>query len=227
MSDMDGRGHIINGKRFAVTMVIDVSCSMADELGALTEGFNDFIDCAKEDDCVKNTMDIAVLTFGSDVKDEFGGFIGIEDVHHMTFATRGSTNMTDALKMAYQMTRERTIRYAESGIEAYRPWIMLMSDGVPDDEGGVRDIGQTLREREMAGKLHVFALGMGTEYGSDILQAVSSRCFAINDWNITEFFRWLGKSMAKVSRSQPGAPDAIYDTGEEWHDMSDQFFRTA
>ncbi len=78
MSDVGDDGYTLNGKKFAVCMVVDVSGSMTPYVNELSESFNNFINEAKEDDDIRNTMDIALLTFSSSVVDEFEGFSDIK-----------------------------------------------------------------------------------------------------------------------------------------------------
>lgn len=226
MSDVYDSDYTINGKKFAVCMVIDVSGSMSPYVDELSEKFNEFISNAKEDNDVKNTMDLAVLTFSSDVNDELNGFSDIKGVQRMNFSAYGTTNMSLALERANEMVRERTHVYRRMGIEAYKPWIILMTDGYPDDAYAVSAIGSILKQREKDGKVHVFALGMGRDFDKNVLMSVADKCFAITDWNFAEFFTWLGKSVAMVSKSVPGASGAIADTGNECQDMMGKFFGT-
>ena len=226
MSDVGDDDYILSGKKFAVCMVIDVSGSMGPYAGELSKKFNEFIDNAMEDRDVRNTMDLAVLTFATNVNDEFNGFSDIKGINHMNFVANGSTNMADALVKANDMVRERTHTYRRMGIEAYKPWIILMSDGYPNNVEAVANIGATIKQREKDGKVHIFALGMGTDFDKSVLLSVSEKCFAITDWNFSEFFTWLGKSVAMVSKSTPGASGAIADTGDECQDMMGKFFGT-
>ena len=223
MSDVGDEDYTINGKKFAVVMVLDVSGSMSSQIQALEDNFNRFIDYAKEDKDIRQTMDLALITFGSDVKDEFDGFTDIKGVPHIQLKTRGSTNMSDALRMANQMARDRTRTYRNTGIEAYKPWIILMTDGYPDDEISTRAIASEIRNREKDEKVHAFALGMGTGFNKSILEEMTNKCFAITDWDFEMFFSWLGKSVAQVSKSTPGASGLLCDIGEECQTMG-KFF---
>lgn len=225
MSDVGDDDYTINGKKFAVVMVLDVSGSMSSHLNDLTHKFNEFIEYARSETDIRQTMDIALITFGSDVKDEFEGFTDIKGVPPLYLTTRGSTNMSDALEKANEMVRDRTRLYAQTGIEAFKPWIVLMTDGYPDDVAAVKSIGSILKQRENNGKLHTFALGMGINFNKSVLESITDKCFAITDWNFSTFFSWLGKSVAQVSRSSPGDCGAICDTGQECRDMM-KFFDT-
>lgn len=228
MADIGDDNYTLNDEKFAVVMVIDVSGSMVYQIEALSTAFNRFIEESRMNDDVRNAVDIAVITFGSDVKDELNGFCDISSVPKMHFSVRGSTNMAGALELANQMARDRTHLYKHNGIVAYKPWIVLMTDGYPDGyPDKISDyiaITEKIRQREGDGKLRTFALGMGDRFEKSILEQFTDKCFAITDWNFSEFFSWLGKSLAVVSSSTPGGRGAICDVGEECQDMTKKFF---
>lgn len=224
MSDIGDDDYTLCDKKFAVVMVIDVSGSMHNEIGAMTHAFNEFIDASKKNDDVRNAVDIAILTFNSNVKDELNGFSDISGVPRMNFTAGGSTNMAEALRIAKDMARERTLLYNTSGIRAFKPWILLMTDGYPDSEGDYKAIAAEIRQREDAGKVRTFAVGMGDGYNAELLKALTDKCFALNDWDFSKFFSWLGKSFAIISSSTPGETTQICDLGEEFQDMYGTFF---
>lgn len=223
MSDVTDADYTINDTKFAVVMVVDVSGSMSPYIDQLTTKFNDFLDYAKENNDVRDTMDLAVLAFGDNTVDLLEGFSDIKGIPHLKFQTQTITNMGAALTKANELARERTMTYKKMGIQAFKPWIILMTDGYPSDD--ITAIASTLRQREADGKIHVFALGMGEGFDRTVLQSIAGdRCFAIPDWNFAEFFSWLGKSVAQVSSSSPGYSGPICDVSDECQDMSAKFF---
>ena len=226
MSDVTDEDYTLNGKKFAVVMALDVSYSMSNYLEELSNKFNDFVRFAKNNKDVSETMDLALITFGTDVQDEFDGFTDVKGIPEMNFKARGNTNMKEALELATSMARERTHIYKHANIEAYKPWIILMTDGEPN--GGIDEIAPAataLKQREADGKVHVFAVGMGPGFNKNVLTSITDKCFAISDWNFEEFFTWLGKSVAMVSTSSPGDKKAICDVGDECQDMMGKFFK--
>lgn len=188
MSDIGDGDYTINRMKLAVVMVLDVSGSMTPHIKSLEDSFNRFIDYAKEDEDVRQTMDLALITFNSNVKDEFQGFSDIKGVPHINLAASGSTDMTAALELANRMARERTWVYIRTGILAYKPWIILMTDGYPNDETSAIEIATQIRKRESEGKVHAFALGMGDDFNKTVLEALTDKCFAIKDWDFEMFF---------------------------------------
>lgn len=224
--DIGDDDYTLSDKKFALVMVIDVSVSMVNEIDSMTEAFNNFIEASKENYDVKNAVDIAIITFGTDVKNELNGFCDISNIPKMNFTCRGSTNMSEALKLANQMARDRTHIYRNNGIEAYKPWILLMTDGYPNSISDYEVIAKAIREREDAGKIRTFAVGMGTGYNKRLLQKLTDKCLSVDEWDFQQLFSWLGKSLATVSQSRPGEKGAICDMGEEFQDMYGKFFDT-
>ncbi len=224
--DIGDDNYTLSDKKFALVMVMDVSGSMSAEIDAMTKAFNSFIDASRQNYDVKNAVDIAIITFGTDVKDELNGFCDISNVPKMNFTCRGSTNMSEALQLANQMARDRTHIYKSNGIEAYKPWILLMTDGYPNSVPDYEAVAKIIRERENAGKVRTFAVGMGTAYNKELLRKLTDKCLSVNEWDFQQLFSWLGKSLATVSQSRPGERGAICDMGEEFQDMYGKFFDT-
>lgn len=222
--DIGDDNYTLSDKKFAVVMVMDVSGSMCYEIDAMTRAFNNFIEVSRQNCDVKNAVDIAIITFGTDVKNELNGFCDISYVPQMNFTCRGSTNMSEALRVADQMASDRRRLYKSSGIVAYPPWIVLMTDGYPDSVPDYEAVAETIKEKEDAGKVRVFAVGMGTGYNKELLRKLTDKCFSIDEWDFQQLFSWLGKSLAIVSQSRPSNRETIYDEGGEFQAMSGKFF---
>lgn len=215
MSDIGEDLYPESGQKFAVVLVVDVSGSMEPHIDQLNASFNEFLDEAKADNDVSTKADIEVITFNHDVKiaspwSDIGG------VPYQNFKASGTTNLRDALILAKEEARARTIAYKNEGIRAYTPWIISMTDGYPDSDKPINAIAAELRQREAEGKVHNFALGMGTGFNKTILELITDKTLAITDWDFKSFFGWLGKSLAIVSKSTPGTQGTLCDTGKEF-----------
>lgn len=221
MADIGDKDYNLNENKVAVIMAIDVSSSMNSHIDELTERYNSFILAMKSDKKVNQCLDLATVTFASDIN--VIDFSSIKDVKKMHFEAYGSTKMTEALERSLNMAKDRTRDYRNRGITCYKPWIILMTDGYPDNPASLSDIAKKIRENEKEGKIHMFCVGMGDGYNKETLKELSDKCFAIRNWEFEQFFGWLTKSMAVVSKSRPGETGAICDTGKECQDMFNAF----
>ena len=220
MSDLGDDGYVESGEKFAVIFVIDVSGSMANEIENLSENFNMFLDKSKNNYKVNLKMDLEVITFSHEINTPVT-WSNVEGVPYQSFKAYGSTNMRDAMIKAKNDAKQRTEDYESHNIRAYKPWIVLMTDGYSDPDKPVDDIAAELRQREKDGKVHVFALGMGTGFKSSELEKFTDAVLAITDWDFEKFFEWLGRSVAVVSSKAIGSDGPIVSEDQDLVDMID------
>ena len=66
-----------------------------------------------------------------------------------TLIASGSTPMGEALERAIDRVAARKRRYKEAGVQYYRPWLLLITDGAPTDDW--QSAAQSVRAGEAAG----------------------------------------------------------------------------
>ena len=197
MADLFDENYPDIGVKFAIIFVIDVSASMADHIEELSKSINNFLDGAVADRRIKLMTDIEIITF-SHLVETSAVWSDISNVPHQKFVANGSTNIRDAMIKAKDDARQRTMDYVVSGIRAYKPWIILMTDGHSDPDKPVDDIAAELRQRERDGKVHVCALGLGAGFEKSELEKFTDNTLAITDWDFEKFFGWLRRSLPVV-----------------------------
>ena len=120
--------------RVACVILLDTSESMrGDAMQALNDGFGHFCDAIKEDPLARKRTEVAVITFGGSARLEIP-FTEGRQLGAKTFAAGGSTPLGSALDMAVNEIALQKAAYKESGIEYYRPWLFVMTDGEPTDD---------------------------------------------------------------------------------------------
>lgn len=194
--------------RVPVCLVLDTSGSMnGDPINELSEGMRLFYDAVRGDETALYSAEISVVTFGGCVTRK-ADFNTLEHQSEMPeFYANGGTPMGEAVNMALDMLEQRKSEYKASGVDYYQPWIVLMTDGMPNGDGSElsRAIQRTcdmVNER----KLSVFPIGIGEEADMDVLAKFSPKRppLKLQGLNFREFFAWLSKSVSKVSQSTPG-----------------------
>jgi uncharacterized protein YegL len=195
---------------------------MTPHVDQLSSSFNNFLDVAKSDNKVSTKADIEIITFSDNARIA-NSWSNIGGVPYQHFTAAGMTNMRDAMILAKEEARSRTKSYKDGGIRAYKPWIVLMTDGYPDGDKPIDSIAAELRQREIDGKVHVWALGMGTDFNKKTLDMFTDKTFAITNWNFETFFSWLGKSVAVVSHSTLGTTGQLCDTGNEFQTLRQDY----
>jgi len=117
----------------ATILLLDTSGSMhGDKIDALNEGLRNFKTSVESDELAKMRVDLAVVTFNDRV-DVIHNFSSIENFEPSTLSANGSTSMGDAILKAAEMIEERKKQYKDNGVDYYRPWIFMITDGEPTD----------------------------------------------------------------------------------------------
>jgi uncharacterized protein YegL len=118
----------------------------------------------------------------------------------------GRTPMGDAFSITQEIIEDRQVIPSR----AYRPTIVLVSDGVPTDDW--RTPLASLLNSERASKAGRFAMGIGEDADKETLKAFLGdeelRVFEAHEARqIKKFFRWV--TMSITSRSRSANPDSV------------------
>lgn len=190
--------------RVPVCLCLDVSGSMSNCIGELQEGVKQFYDAVRKSDTARLSCEISIVTFDSYVN-ILEDFSLVDKKKNPRFTASGSTNMTDGILKALELLDERKKDYNRNGIHYHQPWLVIMSDGAPNDPQSVERVQAVIRDMENNKKLVVFAIGIGNYADMEVLNNFSKRgAKALKGFNFEGFFEWLGKSVSIVSQSKVG-----------------------
>ncbi|HLS79490.1 MAG TPA: VWA domain-containing protein [Nocardia sp.] len=188
--------------RVACVVLADVSGSMAGApIAALQEGFAAFVEYVTEDDLTRKRAEVAVITFGTQAQVA----VPLQEARTLEpvpFSASGSTNMADAIDMAIDMIDQRKREYKDSGIQYYRPWLLLLTDGAPNLQGFDAAVAR-LNAMEAAKGVTVFAVGVGDNVDYRQLERVSTGRppVPLAGLRFNEFFEWLSASLGNMASS--------------------------
>lgn len=198
--------------RCPVVLVLDCSDSMVEPrpgedrtpLEALNGGLDTLVRELNRDPLAKRRVEVSVVAFGTEVSPATD-FATVDNLVLPTLVKSGVTSMGQAVNVALDAVEERKRTYKANGVQYYRPWILLITDGLPTD-----DIGEAARRvREAEDKKSAAFFAVGVE-GADMdkLGELSVRApLALAGLKFDELFQWLSASQSRVSASQPG--DAV------------------
>lgn len=199
----------VNDQHLACVLLLDVSSSMQNNnaIEKLNEAVVTFKDQCLKDDALRRGLDIAIVTFASDVN-ILQEFTPVTDMITPVLEANGQTSMGVALTTAVDMLERRKAQYKEIGIPYHRPWVFMISDGAPNDE--YAPVFARVNELQQNKKLEIWAVGV-PGYEEEILTALTMRVIALDEGlNFASLFEWLSNSLSTKSRSNPG--DAVkYD----------------
>lgn len=210
--------NIINQKKRMLPLIIlaDTSGSMYDCIDDLNKAVKNMINSFKEAKSFKAEIYVSLVTFGGTANLLFpllpASNIIIDNTEGLTAG--GMTPLGGALKLAKGIIEDRN----EIPSNAYRPTVVLLSDGGPNDDWE-KEFNSFINEGRSK-KCDRLALGIGNGYIQDILEEFSNqpnnKIFEAKDSeSIIEFFKFVTMTMTEKSVSS--------NPNKSNHDMEDLF----
>jgi uncharacterized protein YegL len=195
-----GEGHM------ALVLLLDTSDSMND--GGKIQSLNDAVKRlfreAPEDDLTRNRLDVCVIEFNS-IVEEILPFSPIGEVEPGTLVARGLTHMGEAIQMAVDKVRQRTTEYWRAGTPTYKPWVFMITDGLPcgEDDSAVPNAIVRVKSERAKNVLKFITLAVD---GADdtLLKELSDHVVRLKGHDFRGMLDWVNKSMAEITHSMVG-----------------------
>jgi uncharacterized protein YegL len=203
--------------RVACALLLDVSSSMGlsyngdssdPPIKHLNDGYEALREAISEDPLARKRTEIAVITFGG-TEHLAVPFTEGRNLKPQTFTAQGGTPMGAALDLGLDQLLARKQVYKDAGLEYFRPWLFVITDGAPTD--GERFTAAAARVREVEAKKGVTVFAVGVEGADmDTISKLSDvrQPLALKQLKFIELFQWLSASMAAVSQSTAGSSDS-------------------
>jgi len=189
-----------NESHMALAIMADISGSMEDRMGELNEGINRFLSEVCRDEQTRNILDVAIVPF-NDTYSDGQEFAPVEYVEPVNLTASGGTVISPAINTVLDMLNERSRFYYRSGAKPYKPWVLFITDGKPNDN--IDAITRRIKEMEENGKVSFRSLGV-EGYNSDILHKLSGpKVMRLEGTDFTNFFDWVHKSIRTMSEKSP------------------------
>jgi uncharacterized protein YegL len=192
---------ISSARPLPVILLADVSGSMAADgkIDALNAAVAEMFAAFAEEEDGRAEIHVAVITFGGEASLHMA-LKRAKEVQWTPMRADGRTPLGAALDIVTSLIEDRE----KVPARAYRPTVVLISDGLPNDEW--RGPLARLLGSERATKAQRFALGIGADADHDVLRAFldspGGRVFQAHEAReIRKFFRWVTMSVASRSRS--------------------------
>lgn len=210
--------------RCPVILMLDTSGSMSGTpLSELKEGLTQFLRETSDDETASMSVELEIITFGgsADIAASFAPVNVIND-NPPQLDAGGTTPLGRALSLADSELRARRRLYKQKGISSYKPWIILMTDGCPNDDW--RTAAAAMKQQGEEKRLQYIGIGIGSEADFNTLREIlpehpgpvklKGLCFK-------EFFRWLTDSLKSVSASSVAEQDNIrLGNVNSWADLA-------
>lgn len=191
-----------------VILLLDVSGSMSYDakMDELNSSVREMLASFKEEQIVQADICVSIITFGSEVKIHTE-LMPAKDLVYTDMTAKGMTYMGRALDVAYDMIEDKT----KIPKNAYRPVVVLVSDGAPNDEHWEEKL-QRFVTTGRSSKCDRWSLAIGADADVGMLKKFLDHpekevCYVEDAADIHKFFRFI--SSCTIQRSQSQNPNQV------------------
>jgi uncharacterized protein YegL len=187
--------------RCPCVLVLDTSQSMSGEpIAALNRGLHVFRDDLLAVPLARKRVEVAIVTFGATVE-VAQDFVTVDRFEPPVLQAGGETPLCTGILKALDILEQRKERYRSNGVPYSRPWLFLLTDGMPQGETleTTRQAVQRLRAAESARKAAFFAVGVEGA-NMKLLARISVRPpVKLDGLRFADLFAWLSASTARAA----------------------------
>ena len=121
---------VAKAKPLPVLLLLDVSGSMyGDKIDTLNASVRDMLNDFANDKQIETEIQVSILTFGYEINRLFR-FTPVTQIKYQDLDAGGSTPLGECLRAAKAIIEDKD----ETPSRAYRPLVILVSDGAPTDD---------------------------------------------------------------------------------------------
>lgn len=198
---------VVGEPHLACVLLLDVSGSMEGEaISNLNNAIRRFKEQVCKDEIARKRVDVAVVTFSTNVQ-VISDFVPIEKLPDFNLVASGTTMMAEGIDVAIDMVKKRNSFYQQIGIPFFKPWIFMITDGLPNSSrAAMQQAAQRIQKEENSGsngKLKFWVLGI-SNYDSSEMFKLTKRVVELRNHDFTGIFDWLSDSMTAISQSTVG-----------------------
>ncbi|WP_406042465.1 vWA domain-containing protein [Succinimonas sp.] len=218
-------------KKLPVILLLDVSGSMADnhKIETLYDSVTTMLRTFVEAHVKEKTIDVAIITFGDEVllHTPYTPARDLQKAGVNQFRAYGCTPMGTALKMAKEMIDDKETTPTGN----YRPAVVLVSDGQPNDSWE-QPLDDFIREGRSA-KCQRFAVAIGADADRNILRKFcgsdETLFYAERSADLIDAFKQISMSVSirlasPDSKQEPTPSGAGFDNNKNQDDNDDYAF---
>jgi uncharacterized protein YegL len=193
-----------NSQRTPCVLVLDGSGSMDGQpIRELNEGLKVLEAELKADSTASVRVQVLVIRAGDNDEAE----IVSDWTDAMTFEApevraSGRTPLGLAMELALDKIAEQKANYDANGIPSTRPWIMLISDGLPTDPDW-EGVAARCRQAEDDKRVAIFPIGTAEADLEVLGQFATKRALKLQGLKFKELFLWLSRSVTSASKAAP------------------------
>lgn len=191
-------------KTLPVILLLDTSGSMQEngKIGVLNSAVNEMLTSFKNLDATNASISVSIITFGGAAQ-IYQPLKPAAEITNINMLANGMTPMGAAIRLAKEMIENKEIITSRT----YRPTVVLVSDGMPNDSW--EQILDSFKNEGRSSKCYRMAMGIGVSEGTsahEVLKRFISqeeKVYSANDaQNIRKFFKYVTMSVTSRTRSQ-------------------------
>ncbi len=202
-------------RHLAAALVLDTSTSMMGRpIDELNRGLQEFGKALQEDPLALGRVEIIIISFNSTVSTEMT-FKPASEYQPMELGAGGLTALNEAIDTALDALEERKKVYRDNGIDYYRPWLFVLTDGKASDDEKEEGTKARLRNYIEQGKVVFLPMGIGENFDKVKLKeyypedSTVKTILSADSKNFKEAFIWLSKSLTTITKSDPAVTNKV------------------
>lgn len=206
MEDEEIRSMISQEPRvLPVFLLLDISGSMSQngKIQALNIAVNSMLKTFSSSESCDAAISVSIITFGEGGAKLYRPLSDCSSIKEVSFAADGNTPMGAAISLAKQQIENKAVVTSR----AYRPTVVLVSDGMPNDAW--QKPLEDFKENGRTAKCFRMAMSIGAEEGTEafgVLKGFVSNGMEVfkanNADDIKAYFRFVTMSVTSRSVSQ-------------------------
>lgn len=228
------RGGFANGEvlnegleHLPCVVLLDTSGSMAGCIGELNDALAMFKADLESDVNTRAKTEVCLITFDDSVR-IVAPFSAVRDLSVPVLTAGGCTVLHEAIDVAIEEIDARRKQYKSLETLSYKPFIFLMTDGVPTDidTGQIARIKQLQASKEDGGDgWTFFPLALGAYADREFLKSLNRNGVVLTaDPGVFKgVFKWIKDSLSKISASRRDdtvSPDNPNNYGMGWEQVT-------
>lgn len=208
-----------NARPLPIILLLDTSGSMdGHRIDALNSAVKDMINSFSEQDSIRAEIQVAIITFGAEVK-LHTDLTPARNIHWTDLTAMGMTPLGGALDLAKEIIEDKKKITSRS----YRPTVIVVSDGMPNDNW-VQSLENFMQGR--SGKCDRWAMAIGDGANKELLKKFVNNddeyVFEASDaYQIKKFFKVV--TMSTLQLSKTGNSKAQNDDFKAMFDIIDKY----
>jgi uncharacterized protein YegL len=216
---VDETGMVRTGQKVYVDgNTYDVVEGGVSKLDNLRDGMKSFYDEIENDETTSQRLELCVITF-NDVVTTIQEPALISNCTLPQITADGDTALVDAVYEAIDVVAARKKWYKSTNQLYYRPWIILMTDGEPNEGQDIVALAQRIKQDTQDKRYEFLPIGVDNA-NMAVLQSIQSNIPAmkLKGTKFGSFFKWLSASIGTVVSNQEGKTVDLTNGAADWMD---------